>query len=362
MARFRFLPLAAALCVAAVLILAAGPYPRSAQAEDEKGEAKAGPTGPTYRNKGLGVRTSGPAGWQMVADKTGAVSAWKRLATWNHKPTAAQVVLYSRPRASTTLDSLMGEVRTEWNKSTSRLRLDAMRKIDKSALNPIGKVIVDGSFTRKKQAKPTKDGVPAPPAERIPMKVQATYYLGEGHEFLMYVTTRASHWTRLRKDLRAMRDGLAFDQDVTAGPTGEGAFRDEELQFACRFPKGHTVVRPARRHHVVKFAGLAATDPVLSVYAFPYEGAAGDDAARLVTYYREDKAGEAERKRTEVSGTEGAEVIASAMIDGTEQKIFIAVVKRGETCFRLRCVVPLADAAKGEVAYRAFLQSFRFGG
>ena len=362
MPRSGFLPLVVACGVTTALLLALALPPRGASAEDEKGAKKEAPTGPTYHNKGLGVRTSGPSGWTMIADKQGAVSSWKRLATWNDKATGAQVVLYTRPRSAASLDALMGSVRTEWNKSGDRLRLDAMRKVDQSAMNPVGKVIVDGSFTRKGTPKKTKDGVPPPPAESTPMRVQATYYLGEGHEFLLYVTTRATHWTRLRKDLRRMRDEFAFDKVVEQGPTGEGSYRNEQLGFACRFPKGHTVVQPQRQHHVVKFVGLSGNDPALSVYAFPYEEDANADARRLVAYYTEDKAGEATTRRGEVSGTEGVEVKARAMIDGVDQAIFIAVVKRGDTCYRLRCVVPAEEEGKGEAAFRAFVGSFRFGG
>lgn len=357
MPRSAFLP----VFVACALLATAVTAPRLAGADDEKGAKKAAPTGPTFRNKGLGVRASGPSGFTMVADKQGAVSSWKRLATWNHKDTGAQIVLYARPRSSATLDALMGSVRKEWNRSAGRLRLDAMRKVDKSAMTKVAKVIVDGSFTRKGKVKKSKDGVPPPPPESTPMRVQATYYLGSGNEFLLYVTTRTSHWTRMRKELRRMRDELALEKEVAAGPTGEGAYRNEKLGFSCRFPKGYTIVAPKRTHHVVKFAGLASTDPVLSVYAFPYEEDAAADARRLMTYYTEDKAGEAQRRGTEVSGTEGAEVVARAMIDGEDQQIFVAVVKRGDTCFRLRCVVPAEEEAKGAAAFRAFVSSFRFG-
>ncbi len=361
MPRSAILPIVAAGVVTTALLLGTALLPRTARADDEKGATKAEPTGPTYQNKGLGLRTSGPAGWTMVADKQGAVSSWKRLATWNDKGTDAQVVLYTRPRSASSLDALMGSVRQEWTKSAGRLRLDAMRKVDQSAMNPVAKVIVDGSFTRKSTPKKTKDGLPPPPAASTPMRVQATYYLGKGHEYLLYATTRASHWTRLRKGLRRMRDELALEKSAAQGPTGEGSYRNEQLGFSCRFPKAHTVVNPQRTHHVVKFAGLAATDPVLSVYAFPYEEDANADARRLVAYYTEDKAGEATSRGGEVSGTEGAEVTARAMIDGTDQAIFIAVVKRGGMCYRLRCVVPVEEEGKGQAAFRAFVGSFRFG-
>ena len=104
MARFRFLPLAAACIATAALALGTPASLSEAGPDDEKrAKDKAAPKGPTYRNKSLGVRTSGPAGWRMVADKLGAVSNWKRLATWNGKDTDGQAVLYTRPRSAASL-------------------------------------------------------------------------------------------------------------------------------------------------------------------------------------------------------------------------------------------------------------------
>ncbi|MDA1195102.1 MAG: hypothetical protein O2894_07945 [Planctomycetota bacterium] len=326
--------------------------------EDEPGKSAAGPT---YSNDGFGVTTSGPEGWKLIEDKVAAVSVWQRLATFNDTKTDAQVVLYSRPRSASNLDALMASVRKEWDKSGDRLRVDGMRKLDASALNPIARVIVDGSFTRKAAPKKGKDGVPAPPGESTPMRVQATYYVGPGYEFLLYAQAQQTHWSRLHRQIEAMRDQLKFNKQVDSGPTGEGSYRNEKIGFTCRYPKDYAVVQPAREHHVVKFAGVSANDPDLSVYAFPYEEEASDDAQRLVAYYEGEKGGTAQRSRTEVSGTESVQVTARAMIDGVDQAIWIAVIKRGDTCYRLRCVVPTERESTGASAFRTFLASFRFG-
>ena len=71
---------------------------------DEKGaKKKATPKGPLYRNKALGVRTHGPAGWKVIPNKVGATSSWKLIATFNDSKTDAQVTLYTRPRSSSSL-------------------------------------------------------------------------------------------------------------------------------------------------------------------------------------------------------------------------------------------------------------------
>ncbi len=361
MARIRILPLPIALI--AVFLLSVGLSTGHLAAEPEDGKKKkAAPSGPTFQSKRLGIRASGPAGWTMVADKAGAVSNWQRLATFNDPKTDGQVVLYSRPRSSRGLDNLMAGVRKEWSKTASRLRMDGMRKIDASAVNPIGRVIVDGSFARKgKQAKKGKDGVPPPPAPSTPMKVQATYYLGDGHEFLLYAQSRQTHWSRLRKGLAKMRDELALTQKSATSAKGEGSYRHEGADFTCRFPKGYTVIQPQRANHLVKFVGLSGDDPAFSIYAFPYEQSAAADADRLVTFYESDKGGEASTTGLEVSGTEGVRVKAKAMLDGVDRTIFIAVFKRNTKCYRVRCVVPSEEEAKGDAAFRTFLDAFKFG-
>jgi len=369
MARIRILPFPIALL--AVLLLGIGLSAPRLEAGPEDGKAKkATPRGPTYRSKRLGIRTSGPAGWKLIADTSSAVSSWKRLATFNDTKTDGQVTLYARPRTSGSVDALMASVRKEWTKTAARLRLNAMRKVDVSAVNAIAKVIVDGSFSRKgKQRKKGKDGVPPPPAPSTPMKVQATYYLGAGHEFLLYAQARQTHWSRMRKGIARMRDELAFDKQTSRGPTGAGSYRNERADFSCRYPTGYTVVQPQRDHHLVKFVGLSGDDPAFSIYAFPWEDSAAKDADRLVTFYEQDKGGTASTKSTEVSGTEAVRVKAKAMIDGVDRTILIAVFKRGETCYRVRCetcyrvrcVVPSEEEAKGAAAFRTFLASFRFG-
>jgi hypothetical protein len=361
MARIRFLPLPIALI--AVLLLSFGLSTGQAGAEPEDGKGKkAAPSGPTFQSKRLGLRASGPAGWKMVADKAGGSSNWKRLATFNDPKTDGQVVLYTRPRNSRGLDSFMAAVRKEWNKTSSRLRMDGMRKIDASGVSPIARVIVDGSFSRKgKTKKMGKDGVPPPPTPSTPMKVQATYYLGAGHEFLLYAQARQTHWSRLRKGLAKMRDELTLAEKTTGTPKGEGSYRNERSDFSCRFPKGYTVIQPQRTNHLVKFVGLSGDDPAFSIYAFPWEESAAADADRLVIFYEQDKGGEASTSRTEVSGTEGIRVKAKAMLDGVDRTIFIAVFKRNTTCYRVRCVVPSEEESKGAAAFQAFLDAFRFG-
>ena len=185
-----------------LLLLALGaPLVTSVEAAPRGGDAK-GPAGSAYRNKQLGVTARGPAGWKMVADKKGVIpSRWRRLVTFNDNATDAQATLSVRPRAAPTLDDLLASVRKDWAKSADRLRVSSMRKIEASALNKIGQIVVDGSFTRKAKPVKSEKGVPAPPSAGISVRVQAIYYLGPGNTYLLYAQAQETHWSRVRLSL-----------------------------------------------------------------------------------------------------------------------------------------------------------------
>ena len=326
----------------------------------EPEDAPQGTATTVYRNTQLGLTASTPEGWTIVADKTTAPTSWKRLATFHDKDTDAQAVLSVRPRRAATLDDLMGMVRKDWEKTQDRLPMSAMRKVEASALSPVAKVIVDGSFVRKGEAKKSAAGVPEPPSNTS-YKVQATYYLGPGNTYLLYATAQQTHWSRLRAGLDSMRESLRFDEPPAEGPTGEGSYRNDHIGFACRFPKGYTVVAPQRENHLVQFEGVSRDDAVLGVYAFGYDQSAAADAERLVAYYEGDKGGTAAISRTEVSGQEAQLVKAKAMITGTDTIIMIAILKRGDDCFRLRAEFPVGAEAKGTAVFTTFVESFRLG-
>jgi len=325
-------------------------------------DAKKPRGGATYRNARLGVRARGPVGWKMVADRAAAPTRWQRLVTYNDRTTDAQATLSVRPRVATTLDDLTQAVRKDWAKSGGRLSVSSLQKVAANALNKNARVIVDGSFTRKPRPAKSKTGVPAPPSAPVPYKVKAVYYLGPGYTYLLYAQGQATHWSRLRAPLKRLAASVTFDKAVPTGPTGEGSYRSDREGFTCRFPKGYTVVTPQRENHLVQFQGVGADEASLSVYGFKFEAGAAKDAERLVAYYEEDKGGTASARSMEVAGRSGMRVAARAMISGVDRVILIAVVKRGEDCFRLRASMPASAETKGVSAFRAFVTSFRFAG
>lgn len=352
----RIPALTAVVLVGALLgALGAG---RSLEAGPE--DAKKGPgRGSTYRNRSLGLSASTPTGWQMVVDKSGAPASWRRLVTFNDKATDAQAVLSVRPRTSTNLDQMMANAQKSWDKSRNRLRVDSMRKIEASALEPIGQIRVDASFTRKPKPKPAKDGVAPPPVPGVTYRIQATYLLGPDHEYLLYAQGQKTHWSRLRTPLKRLVSSIRFGKEEKTGVKGEGSYRNDARGFSCMFPKDYTVVGPQRSNHVVLFEGRSPNDPLLSIYAFPWEESVDKDAERLVTHYEQDKGGTASYKTREVAGQEGVLVTANATLGGEDRAILLVILKRGDTCFRLRASMPRRIEAQGTVVFDAFVSSFR---
>jgi hypothetical protein len=315
--------------------------------------------GSSYQNAKLGVSARSPAGWKMVVDKSGTPTSWKRLVTFNDKDTDAQAVLSVRPRSSTSVDALMAATRKAWEKSSGRLRLDSIKKIEASSLEPIGRVIVEGSFTREPSPKPAKDGVAPPPGPPVGYRVQATYLLGPGYEYLLYAQGQRTHWSRLRSPLRSLAASIRFAKSEKPGAKGVGSYRSDAHGFSCTFPKDYTVVTPQRANHVISFEGVGESDAVLSIYAFTWDKTADADAQRLVTHYEENKGGSVEVSSKEVSGQEAVFIKAEATLSGSDRVILLAIFKRGDTCFRLRASVTKEGAAKGLGVFDAFLGGFR---
>ncbi len=326
-----------------------------------KADAPKGPGGSTYTNKKLGVRARGPAGWKMIADKGAVPTTWRRLVTFNDTETDADATLSVRPRSSATLDDLLAKVRADWQKTAAKLRVTSMRKVETNALNRIAQVVVDGTFSRKAKPPKAEKGVPAPPAAPIAYRVQAIYFLGAGSTYLLYAKAQDTHWSRVRSRIERLRQSVQFEQAADQGPTGEGSYRNEVVGIACRFPKNYTVVAPQRENHLVQFQGVAETDPVLSIYGFKWSQDAAKDAARLVAHYEADKGGTASATSMEVAGQEGMLVKANAMLAGSDRVVMIAVVKRGEDCFRLRASMPAESEATGAAVFRKFVGSFKLG-
>jgi hypothetical protein len=312
--------------------------------------------GSLYRNKEMGVTAQGPAGWRMVADKGVMPTKWQRLVTFNDGRTDAQVVLSVRNRTSARLDDLLDDVRAAWDRTSDKLPVSSMRKIPATPLNPIGTVVVDAAFVQKAPTPKVKPGDPRPP----PMpptryRVQATYYLGPDHEFLLYATGQQVHWGRLRAPLEQMRASVKLQGAEDEGPKGAGSYRNDLHGFSCAFPVHYTVVAPQRENHLVQFSGVGQGDPVLSVYAYRWSESLERDAERLIEYYEEEKGGEASMKREEFAGREAVVVTARA----GDRTIMLALFKRGGDLYRLRASMPEGTEAKGEPVFRRFVAGFK---
>ncbi len=351
MTRFRY------TFAASLLALALCAAPAGAAPEDPP--AKKGPKGSAYTNARMGIAARSPAGWQMVADKGAAPSTWTRLVTFNDRVTDGQAVLSARPRSAPGLDALLGTVRADWDKNP-KLRVSSMRKIE-GAPGQAGTVVVDATFVRTPKKKPGKPGSPPPPPQPpVTYRVQATYYLASGYEFLLYATGQQTHWSRLRGPLSQLRSSVKFASKGSTGPTGEGSYRDERRGFACRFPKDYTVVVPQRGNHLVQFESVNGDAPVLGVYGFKWPDSLEKDAERLVAWYEDDKAGEATTRTTEVGGNEAILVTARAEVGGVDKVFLLALFKREDRLFRVRAAMPAATEAGGTRIFRKFLNSFKF--
>ena len=348
--------LARSVTVSAALLLLACPL---ARAEDGKQK----PRGSTYTNRTMGITAQGPAGWRMVADKTTAPTRWVRLVTFNDKTTDAQAVLSARTRSSPTLDEFHARVRQDWEASSDRLRVSSMRKVEPAPGRSVGSVVVDGTFVRKpKRKKAAADAPPPPPAPPVTYRVQATYYLAAGYEFLLYAQGQQTHWSRLRMPLNNLRDSMKFHRVAPKGPKGEGSYRDDRRGFSCRFPPNYTVVVPQRGNHLVQFEGVGEDDPGLGVYRLRWGESIERDADRLIAYYEDDLAGEANMRRIEVGGKEAMLVTARATISGRDRVFLLALVKRGDDeLFRVRASMPAGAETSGGVVFRKFLNGFQLG-
>ena len=79
---------------------------------------------------------------------------------------------------------------------------------------------------------------------------------------------------------------------------------------------------------------------------------------RLRAYYEDDKGGTATVTSYEVAGQDGVLLTASAELGGREMTIMLAIVKRGDECFRLRGSMPKSGEAKGGSVFRQFVSTF----
>jgi hypothetical protein len=309
--------------------------------------------GPTFQSDEHGLSAAGPGGWKMSADKPRS-AAWERLCTFWDPDSSAEAVLSRRPRKARNVKELHGMLMKEWAASED-ITVTSMRPIEATELNRQASVVVDATYVTKPKAKSPDD----PPPPPLTWRVNATYLLSAGSEVLLYVKSQASHWSRVRGSLERLRRSVAFAAPVTAGPKGEGSYRNDRIGFTCRYPKDYTVVEPARKNHVVQFEGATGAAPVLGVYRFEWDAAVEKDVERMLTYYRDELAGEADQGTIEVSGKQAKLITARATIGAGEQVFFLAIFKRGGAFFRLKASSSPEQAGECEAAFKAFVDTFR---
>jgi hypothetical protein len=313
-----------------------------------------------YTNPDMGISAQVPTGWKLVAESGARVTSWVRLATFHDSLTDGYAVLSARPRESSSLDDLLARVRADWDASKDRVSVSSVRKVMPVPPQTVGTVILDATFVHKPPAPPAKPGEPTPPPPTpTTYRLQATYFLGADHEYLLRAQGQQTHWSRLRAPLTLLRDSVKLKGAQSEGPQGQGVFRDDGRGFHCKYPENYTVVVPQRPNHLVQFEGLAERDAALGVYAFRWSESMEKDAERLVAYYEQDMGGEASVRRIEVSGQEAMQVRAKASVGGQEKVFLLALLKREDTLFRVRASMPADAEADGERTFRRFLDHFR---
>ncbi|MDJ0974987.1 MAG: hypothetical protein QNJ98_11045 [Planctomycetota bacterium] len=341
------------LLLAGSMLLLGVPY---AAAEPEDGKPPEKPKGPAYKNAEVGLTANGPSGWKMAKDKPKSVE-WTRLVTWYDPKTNSDAVLSRRPRTSRSVNAMLGRVQKEW-RQTPELTVTSMRAIERNAMNPIPTVIVDATTVVKRKAKRPED----PPPPPLTYRISATYYLAPKAELLLYVKAQATHWSRVRGAVRDMRNSIKFEGSTAEkGPQGEGAYRNDRLGFACQYPPGYAVVTPARSAHVVQFEGIAVEQPVIGVYRIQWDAGVAKDVERMVAYYKDELAGEAETRSIQVGSRSGTMITARANVGGRDQTFYVVFLKRGGEIWRLKASMPQAQEGPGMSVFKAFLGSFRLG-
>lgn len=319
--------------------------------------APAAPAGPVYKNADMGVTVEGPAGWRLVESK-GAPTAWSTIATFTDAASGSTAVLTVRRASAVTLSKLRAEVTGSYADDRS-FTVNSITDLPVGGRRALPGVLVDAQQLRAADAPAPGSPTPAVPAPSVAWRVRAAYLLGGEWEYLLYVQTKATLWSRFEPIVDRLIDGVTTKPAATAfGPRGEGAFRDDTAGFACRFPTGFSVRLPERTLHLVEFAP-ASGGPLLGVFRYDSEGDLEHETKTLVDYYTgTEVGGEATSGRVEVAGREGALVTAKGRIGGRDQVFYVAVVKRGNDTFRLRVADDVAKEATAKAAFDAFVKSF----
>jgi hypothetical protein len=344
-------PSALAVALALLPLLA----PRAGAAPPEGGPPPA-PTPPeTYDNPGLGVAITGPAGWTITPDKE-AGHGWQRLCVLADAASGAESVVSVRKARSGTLPEMREATRRLFAEDRT-FSVTSTTDVPPRPSRPFPGILVDGTQTVPGTPTPAKDpSAPPVPAAPVVQRFRYLQLLGHGREWLVYTTVRATVWSKVADAVVALENALAVKVESARG---EGAFRDEEAGFSCRYPAGYGVRVPDRTQHVVEFAP-SGEGPVLGVYRYESADDLDAEAAALVAYYTGDEVGgEAEKKAIELAGRSAYVVRAKGTVDGRLQLFLVAVLKRGsDTTFRLRVAADVEAETAAQAAFDAFLKSF----
>lgn len=314
-------------------------------------------TGAVLHDKERGVRVTAPKDWKLVPDK-GGPTLWTRVASFFDGKTSAEAVFSERKRGAIDAQSLLARVRAEWAERTD-IVVTSTRLVEATPTSPTARVVVDGTYMERPSApKGVAAAVPPPP---IAWRTRTTYFLGPGHEYMLYARAHQTHWSRADPAFATIESSVAFDREVDAGPKGAGAYRNDEAGFQCAFPPEYAVTVPGFRNHVVEFVGISDADPALGVFVLPWTGTLEADAKRLVDFYVEDQGGSAESRGIQLGGREALLVEARARVGGRDTIVLLALAKRGnDAIYRVKGTAPLAEEAALRARFNAFLASFQW--
>jgi len=352
---------AAALRVGA--LLAAVAVARVAVAADAPpAPAPAAAPGAVYKNPKLGLTVEGPSGWKL-AEVSAGLPQWTTLATFSDAGTGSSVVLSVRRAVAVTLPRLRAEV-TKTFADDKSYNVAAVTDLAVSGRRPLPGVLVDATQPRAVETPAPAAGAPPPPAPTGPppmitWRVQAAYLLAGDWEFQVLAQAKATGFARVAPAIDKMMNSVTVKVAGSAfAQKGDGTFRDDVAGFSVRYPQGYGVRVPDRTQHLAEFAP-AGDGPVLGVYRYETDADLDHEASLLVEYYKgPEVGGEAESGRTQVAGREAAFVRGKGVVGGREQIFFVAVVKRGNDTFRLRCAADATQEAAARATFDAFAQSF----
>jgi len=319
----------------------------------------AAPPGPTYANKDLGFVVEGPSGWKLEESKSG-VSAWRTLATFEDATSGSISVLSVRKAIAVTLSKLRAEITKAYADDKS-FAVGSITDLPSNGRRPLAGLVVEAS--QQQPGTPAPPGPagspPPPPPPPVTWHVTAAYLLGGEYEYRLYTQVKSTLYSRLQPVVAKMIDTVTLKLSGAAvSARGEGTFRDETAGFACQYPGGYGVRLPERTMHLVEFAPAGA-GPVLGVYRVDSPADLEAESKSLVDYYTGGEVGgEAVASQMEVAGRPAALVAAKGRVAGKDQVFFVAVVKRGNDTFRLRCSADATQETEARAAFDKFAKSF----